>query len=76
MPGEDIVFGASGEGKSLTKTSYSGVTNPQGMERVNWLPGDRIRIFCAEASTTTGGYVDYNVTGTDKSGKVRGNHRH
>ncbi len=72
IPGENIIFGTSSEGRSLTKTTYSGVTNAQNMERVNWVSGDRIRIYCAEASaaTTTNGYSDYSVTGTDKSGTV------
>ncbi len=71
-PGDDIVFGA--ENKSLlgTKTSYSGITDAADMERVNWISGDRIRIYCAEAeaSTTTDGYSDYDVAESGENGKT------
>lgn len=72
VPGEDIVFGASSKNVPLSKTSYSGVTNAQSVERVNWVSGDRIRIYCAEASTPSGsnGYADYSVTGTGKDEEV------
>ena len=63
--GRDIRFGAESNLSFLTKTSYSGDAYGS-MERINWVDGDRIHIYSAEAQGTD---ADYSVTGTDKSGR-------
>ena len=49
--GDSIYFTASAErfDKSYTKTEYSGVVN-NGVERIDWVDGDRISIYCYQAA--------------------------
>lgn len=65
LPGEGIVFRASSEYDNgpETKTVYSGVEYG-GKERIDWVTGDRIRIFSDKARHPSGTqYSDYQVTG-------------
>ena len=61
-PGSPVSFGAESEASFITKTSYSGVRDGDKMEHINWIDGDKIHIYCAEAHATD---ADYEVTGTD-----------
>ena len=65
-PGQAVSFGIESEVTHMTKTSYSGIRDGDNMERINWINGDKIHIYCAEAHDTD---ADYTVTGTDKDEK-------
>ena len=65
--GDEIVFGGRAgfeNTDSKTRTEYSGEVYTYGginYERVNWVEGDAIEIFCPEAADETMGY--YVITG-------------
>jgi hypothetical protein len=61
-PGRPIQFGAETEASPLTRTSYSGIKDSDNMERINWLNGDQIRIYCSEAMGDAAPYANYEVT--------------
>ncbi|MBR5176814.1 MAG: hypothetical protein IKW89_12940 [Bacteroidales bacterium] len=61
-PGLPIQFSAESEASMLTRTSYSGIKDADNMERINWLSGDKIRIYSAEAMGDAAPYADYEVT--------------
>lgn len=71
--GDEIVFGgrAGFENSSTTRTEYSGeVYDVDGVkyERLNWVEGDGIHIYCPEAADMTDGYyVITGVTAGDES---------
>lgn len=65
LPGDRVVFKASADyvNGPETKTVYSGVEYG-GKERIDWVTGDRIRIFSDKARHPSGTqYSDYQVTG-------------
>lgn len=43
--GQAITFSASSPKDAWTKTSYSGVVDETGRERINWVEGDPVKIF-------------------------------
>ena len=69
-PGGEISFGVSARKASHTKTSYSGITDEQNYERIDWIAGDRIRITCQQANPAA---ADYDVTA---SGSGDGRYHH
>lgn len=48
-PGSEIVFGSSLRHGASTKAAYSGVLNGDKYERIDWVDGDKIRIYCQQA---------------------------
>jgi len=61
-PGSDVVFGQSSQRGVDTKASYSGTVDANKFERIDWVTGDAIRIFCNEAGLPACKYADYTVT--------------
>ena len=62
--GNDIVFGAR-SGDEATKASYSGAAYNSGgkeFERIDWNVGDKVRIWCAQASQPASHYAEYVVS--------------
>lgn len=60
--GADIVFGSSRSGGSNTRVAYSGFVGSDKYERIDWLEGDKLRIWCSEASEPACHYADYLVS--------------
>lgn len=61
--GDEVRFAAV-SGSADTKAAYSGVS-AAGKERIDWQPGDMIRIHCAEASAPDDHHADYSVSTVD-----------
>lgn len=59
--GSEIVFGHSSTNGTDTKAQYSGVVTG-GFERIDWVNGDSIRIYCAQADLPNVKYADYFVS--------------
>lgn len=58
-PGSRIVFGSSTRRGSSTKVEYSGdVNSATKYERINWLDGDVISIYCKQANMADGSTAD------------------
>ena len=77
--GEDIAFraraGFENEGSGDTRTVYSGETYTIGgktYERVDWVEGDQIRIYCEQAQNPAEGsgihYADYKIVKHENQG--------
>lgn len=63
-----IHFGARTEASAPTRTSYSGVTDASLVERIDWVNGDKVRIYSDEASSPSVKYADYSLTLTGNEG--------
>ena len=63
--GEPVVFGV-GSGKMETRTVYGDVNTSTKIQDINWVEGDKIRIYSTEADRASGGqpehWADYTVT--------------
>lgn len=60
--GSTIVFGSSKNSGSDTRVAYSGVVGANKYERIDWVAGDKLRIYCPEASEPSVHYADYVIT--------------
>lgn len=76
IPGTDIQFGLStAPAESATKTAFSNerTTQTSGgvtatLERIDWIPGDEVRIYCAQATGVANGYADYAIGTVTRDG--------
>ena len=59
--GTPVSFIAGTGGGMLTRTSYSNERSGNS-ERIDWEPGDLIRIYCGKASEPESKYADYKVS--------------
>ena len=60
--GSNLVRFSAGTGEPGTKTSYSGV-QIDGRERVDWVTGDEIQIYCYECPQPAAHTCDYTIAG-------------
>ncbi|MBQ0024663.1 MAG: hypothetical protein KBT00_02925 [Bacteroidales bacterium] len=67
-PSSIVRFRIASTESTVSKTSYSGDINQDGLERIDWTSGDLIRIFCAAAREPSGKYSDYLVTNVTAEG--------
>lgn len=73
--GKEVIFGASANFERsgiATKTEYSGDFSTDGFERVNWVNGDQVYIYCAHEDGDQAAH--YKITGVD--GTTTGNKKH
>ncbi len=64
--GEEVVFSLSNTSSPLkTKAEYSGDIDDNGIERIDWVEGEKIRIACAQ---TENNFFNYTVTSVQTGG--------
>ena len=73
--GKEVIFGASANFERsgiATKTEYSGDFSTDGFERVNWVNGDQVYIYCAHEDGDQAAH--YKITKVDET--TKGNKKH
>lgn len=69
--GKEIRFTATSQGAPDTKTQYSGVTDSHNIERIDWVSGDKVRIYSDVATASNDAeyhWADYAISNITPSG--------
>lgn len=67
--GKRVRFSVNAPTALITKTNYSGQTDGTGVERIDWVDGDLIRIASAEVSAPAAHRADYTLALKENSGR-------